>query len=59
MSTLEMKEIIKNKIDNIQDQELLNKINELLKTTEERESIEEIYNKIVLQYGDTLKKLAQ
>jgi len=61
MSVLEMKEIIKQKIDNTQDEVLLNKINDLINTAdnEPRLTADELFNFTVSRFENTLKRLAE
>lgn len=61
MSILEMKEIIKIKIDNINDQELLTMINELVNSAqkETRLTADELFGFTVSRFENTLKRLAQ
>jgi len=57
MSVAEMREILKVKIDSIPDEYIekaFERFNAIMSS-----SIDEIYNDAVLQYGDTLRKLAQ
>lgn len=55
-----MKEIIKTKVDNIQDEALLNKINDLVNSIQEklRLTADELFKETVEKYGDTLRRLA-
>jgi hypothetical protein len=57
----EMQEIIKIKIDKIQDVQILGKINEMTNTTYEKPSLsaEELFEFIVSRFDETLKKMAQ
>jgi hypothetical protein len=57
----EMQEIIKIKIDKIQDVQILGKINEMTNTTYEKPSLsaEELLEFIVSRFDETLKKMAQ
>jgi hypothetical protein len=61
MSTVEMKDIIKTKIDNVQDEELLKKINDLINAATEkpRLSAQELFDFTVSRYENTLKRLAE
>ncbi len=61
MSTVEMKEIIKIKIDKIQDEVLLNRINDLVNSTQEKPQLtaDELFDFTVSRFENTLKRLAQ
>lgn len=61
MSTVEMKEIIETKIDNIQDEEFFKIINELVNSTQKETPLtaDELFDFTVSRFENTLKRLAQ
>ncbi|MFC4231167.1 hypothetical protein ACFOW1_04655 [Parasediminibacterium paludis] len=61
MNVLEMKEIIKEKIDNTQDEVLLKRINDLINAAanEPRLTADELFDFTVSRFENTLKRLAQ
>jgi len=54
-----MKKNLFQKIESINDELLIRKLIDLANNPQPRPSIHEMYNEVVHQYGDTLKKLAQ
>lgn len=50
---------LKRLIDSTEDEQLLNKMLEIINSFEQQPSIEDMYADAVKQYGNTLRKLAQ
>ncbi len=59
MSAAEMRVELKRLIDSTEDEQLLNKMLEIINSFEQQPSIEDMYADAVKQYGNTLRKLAQ
>jgi hypothetical protein len=55
----ELKKEVIRRIEKTEDETLLKRITEILKSQAERPSINEIYDELKQQYGNTLQKLAQ
>jgi len=59
MSVAEMKLTLIEKITRIEDEVLIRKIAEVVNNAKPRPTIEQIFEEAKVQYGNTLKKLAE
>jgi hypothetical protein len=59
MSLAEMKQKVIEKITTIEDEKTISQISQLLENVPLRPRIEQVYQEIKAQYGNTLKRLAE